>query len=335
MRNYTVKSVQRFPTHHILTVTPDSESDRLDYWPGQYAAIGFRKGDRPLSPMRCFSMVSSPNSADLQFAMRPHGRFTKKVSELQSGNRVKVQGPFGNFVLDPSDSNIIMLAAGIGITPFMSMLRYAVETRMAKPITLLYACPSRDDIPFKAELEKLITLKPNLKIVFVVKQGVSDPSNNIYVGRVDESLLRKITEQKWQPFTYFICGPDSFTNSLQQILKQHDVEDSRIVTETFTQATRLGWGLKRTGINSLTYIWTAVTMFAGIAFIMALDLAGFIPKTQASTITPTPASTTTPATASSVTNSASTSSSATSSTASQPTQTTYQQPMTCTSRGCY
>lgn len=334
MRNYTVKSVQRFPTYHILTVTPDSESNRLDYWPGQYAAIGFKNGDRPLSPMRCFSMVSSPNSADLQFSMRPHGKFTKKVAKLQAGDNVKVQGPFGNFVLDPSDSNIIMLAAGIGITPFMSMLRYAVETRMTKPITLLYACPSRSDIPFKTELEKLIACKPNLRVVFVVKQGVSDPADNIYVGRVDESLLRKITEQKWQPFTYFICGPNSFTNSLQQILKQHDVEDSRIVTETFTQVSRLGWGIKRKSVDALTYAWTAATMLVGIVFIMALDLAGFIPKTtQASAATISNNNTPT-ATSPASSSTANTTSSGTS-TSSQPTQTTYQQPMTCTSRGCY
>lgn len=330
MKNYAVTSVRRFPTYHILTITPHSESDRLDYWPGQYAAIGFKQGDRPLSPMRCFSMVSSPSATELQFAMRPHGRFTKKVSELQPGDNVKVQGAFGNFVLDPSDNNIIMLAAGIGITPFMSMLRYAVETKMSTPITLLYACPSRNDIPFRAELEQLIARKPNLRIIFVVKQGESDPANNIYVGRVDESLLQKVTGQKWQPFTYFICGPDSFTNSLQQILRQHRVEDSRIVTETFTQATRLGWGIKRTGINFLTYAWTGATMLVGIAFIMVLDLVGYLPKTvsaSAATITNNSAATTSPASAASDVNS--------STTASQPTQTTYQQPMTCTSRGCY
>lgn len=327
MHNYSVKSVQRFPTYHILSLTPDSEDERLDFWPGQYAAISFKNGNRPLSPARCFSMVSSPNSAELQFSMRPHGKFTRKVTKLQPGDSVKVQGAFGNFILDPSDKNIIMLAAGIGITPFMSMLRYTTETRVNTPITLLYACPSRDDIPFKAELDKLQAQKPNLRVVYVVKQGASDPANNIYVGRVNEALLQKITEQKWQPFTYFICGPDSFTNSLQQVLKQHDVDDERIVTETFTQATRLGWGIKRKSIDSLTYAWTAATMFVGIAFIMALDLVGFLPKTSQASAATTNNSSSVPATTSPVSSSTATTTSTP--TSSQPTQTTYQQPMTC------
>lgn len=329
MHNYTVKGVERLPTYHVLTLMPDTEDDRLSYWPGQYAAISFKKSNRPLSPARCFSMVSSPNSTELQFAMRPHGKFTKQVTKLQLGDAVKVQGAYGNFILDPSDSSIIMLAAGIGITPFMSMLRHLAESRINTPVTLVYACPSRNDIPFKAELDKLQTQNPNLRLLFVVKQGESNPANNIYVGRVNESLLQNVTKQQWQPYTYFICGPDSFTNSMRQVLKQHAVMDDQIVTETFTQATRLGWGIKRKSINTLTYVWTAITLAGGVAFIMALDIAGLLPKTPQASAAVNTNATAQPASSGTAT----TSSTATSSTAA--TQTTYQQPMTCTSRGCY
>lgn len=344
MKNYVVTRVEKHPTYHVLSVQPRDESDRIDFWPGQYAAIAFKSGLR-LSPMRSFSIVSSPHDAELQFAMRRHGKFTRKIARLQPGHDVKVQGPFGNFVFDPSDSNIIMLAAGIGITPFMSMLRHAVKSGMTTPITLVYATSSADDIPFYDELIELQAQKKNLRVIFVVKQGIRDQVNNIYVGRVDENFLNRLTGQRWRPFTYFICGPHGFTKSLQNVLINNEVDPERIITESFTQSSSHSWGLSKMSIPSMTYLVTAFTMLIGIAFIMALDLVRFIPKAQAVTTNSLPASSTssTAPTTDSTANStapatdptqSTTTNSSNSTATSQPSQTYYQQPMTCTSRGC-
>lgn len=336
MKNYTVSDIQHFPTYHVLTVRPNTNSDRIDFWPGQYAAIAFKSGLR-LSPMRCFSIVSSPHSEELQFAMRPHGKFTRKIARLQPGHDIKIQGPFGSFVFDPTDSNIIMLAAGIGITPFMSMLRHAVKSGMRTPITLVYAASDREDIPFQDELLKLQAQKSNLKVIFVTKHGVSDPSQNTYVGRVNEDFMRKLTGERWKPFTYFICGPKGFTDDLQGILRSNQVDAERIVTESFTQSTKHSWSLSNMSIPSLTYLATAATLFIGIAFIMALDLVRFVPKTvqavaPTSTTTTTAATptatdtTTTPTTSTATTPTATTNSNSTPATSTQSTQTYYQPP---------
>lgn len=335
MKNYIIKNIEHFPTYQLVTLEPEGErSERLDYWPGQYATISFKSGSS-ISPMRCFSMVSSPNQTDLQFAMRRRGKFTRKLGSLKPGYAIKIYGPFGNFVIDREDPNIILLAAGIGITPFMSMLRHATETKTSLPITLVYACQNIDDIPFKEELQKLQSQKQNLRIIFVLNEGVNDPINNIYIGRVDDTLLSKLTAQEWQSFTYFICGTSSFSKSMTKTLSSHNVNEDNIITEAFTQTTSLSWRIWNRSISSMTYLFTGATLVAGIAFIMILDLARYVPRTVQA-LNPVPTATTTTSTTTDDTSTpvqtVTTTPTTTTTTSTQPTQTYYQQPICRTSR---
>ena len=340
MKNYILKNVEQFPTYQLVTLEPEDErSERLDYWPGQYATISFKSG-KSISPMRCFSMVSSPNQTDLQFAMRRDGKFTKKLGTLDPGTAVKVHGPFGNFVIDTADTNVILLAAGIGITPYMSMLRHAVESRLATPITLIYACRNIDDIPFRDELVKLSSQKQNLRIIFVLNEGVNDPTNNIYIGRVDESLLSKVTGQKWQSFTYFICGPLGFSRAMMKTLKAHDIGEDSIITEAFTQTTSLSWKIWNRTIESMTYVFTTATLVAGVALIMIIDLARYVPRTVQALNPATTVPTTIRYEANTESDQTDTTSGVTpnntntptTTVATQPTQVQYQQPICRTSR---
>lgn len=323
MKNYTLKNVEQFSTYQLVTLEPDNQrSERLDYWPGQYATISFKSG-KSISPMRCFSMVSSPNQTDLQFAMRRHGKFTKKLSSLEPGTAVKVHGPFGNFVIDTDDSNVILLAAGIGITPYMSILRNAVETKISLPITLIYACRDINDIPFREELLQLQSQKPNLKINFVLSEGVNDPSNNIYIGHINDSLLSKITDKKWQIYTYFICGSSGFSSSMKKTLKSHDIDENNIITEAFTQTTSLSWKIWNRSISSMTYAFTGAALFAGIAFIMLIDLVRYVPRTLQSSTPATTNSGTTTTVPTTITTPIQTNETTAPATSTQPTQTYY------------
>ena len=169
MSKYIVVQNEESPSGIIdLILQPKRKRDALSFYPGQYACIGFRQGGRP-TPMRCFSIVSSPNDQErLQFVIQRQGRFTSSIARLRPGKVVTVRGPFGDFVIDEQyDRNIVMLAGGIGITPFISTLRYATEVGLSTPITLLYSCRGRDGIPFLDELTALEKRNPHLRILFL------------------------------------------------------------------------------------------------------------------------------------------------------------------------
>jgi ferredoxin-NADP reductase len=344
MRTYNVKSTQQIaPNTVLLSLQPKRSADSLRFWPGQYAAIGFRRGGRP-SPVRCFSIASSPtNSDELQFGMRVYGDFTCALSNLERGDEVFVHGPFGNFVIDEQlDKSVILMAGGIGITPFMSMIRYVTETRSNVSITLLYSCRLQDDIPFYQELLDLQRRNPRFKAVFFVTGGGVNKltGSRTVAGRINEDHLNQLTSGQYNRFTHFICGPKNFNRGMKAILAANGTDPERIVTEEFTPSSQADSVAPepKYNISRWTYALTGASLVLGTIFFMGLDLVRAVPKlVNAQAAAPTTAqnqSTNTNQTVPSTTSSNSSPSSNSNSTTttqpsySQPTQTYYQAPVT-------
>jgi ferredoxin-NADP reductase len=284
MNNYIVKRIEKVSNDTLLlTLKPRHNRDKIDFSPGQYAAIGYRYQGRP-SPMRCFSIVSSPNFTDeVQFAMKILGDFTSSIADLEPGNHVFLRGPFGNFIIDENfDENVILLAGGIGITPFISILRYANETHSNLPITMLYSNPSEQNIPFYSELIELEQQNPNFKAAYFTTNG--DASNLAHVrslnGRINEERLLNLTNGKFNKFTYFVCGPISFTSKMKQILIDNNTDPDRIISEDFSpssQVENIAIG-SRFSINKLTYGLSAAALVIAVGFFMSIDLIRIVPK---------------------------------------------------------
>lgn len=288
MKHYTIADITKHQSHVVVRLQPTSASDTLLFFPGQYAAIGFSVGARK-SPMRCFSITSSPHDKYLEFSMRLSGNFTRTIAKLQVGQSVDVQGPYGDFVLDPSDKAIVMLAAGIGITPYMSMLRHAAETQSTTPMTLLYACRSVDDIPFYDELRAIQAKNPAIRVAIIVTNTNNDPANSIYAGRIDSELIRKATNGRLQPYTFFVCGPARFSKDMHALLRQNGVRENAIVTEAFSQTTGSGWSLRNLDVAPVTFALAGLALIIGVGAVMAVDLIRYVPKATANA---TPSSTT-------------------------------------------
>jgi ferredoxin-NADP reductase len=281
---FKVKSLKHItPDTLLLTLQPKRQKDRFQFFPGQYVAIGFKYHGRP-SPMRCFSIVSSPNNkAELQLAMRITGEFTSSIAELEEGETVFVHGPFGNFVIDDQlDRNIVLIAGGIGITPFMSMIRYAAEARLQLPITLLYSNKYQTNIPFYKELLELEHQSSHFKTVFFITNGGIDKlkDNLSTLGQISDDKLEQLTNQRYNNFTFFICGPRGFTKNIKTMLAKHDTDPTRIITEEFTPTSQTN-NLSITpkySISRMTYYLTGASLVLAIGFIMIVDLARAVPK---------------------------------------------------------
>lgn len=271
-----------------LVLTPESKADHLQFAAGQYVAISFKRTGRP-TPVRCFSIVSSPHDEKLAFAIRVRGRFTQAATELRAGDTVAVEGPFGDFTLNEAyDKRVVMLAAGIGITPFISMLRYASEEQLPIPITLLFANRSAKAIPFMDELLALMQSNPLLQVSFFVTGREELPisgDNYLIPGAIGQQHIGQLVGEKIEGSTYFICGPQGFMKTMQKFLRRQGVDERRIVTESFMQATRsLGAGNKF-GIQPLTYGLAAASLLLMAGLIMTLDLSrGAVTSHAAATV---------------------------------------------------
>src|SRR5688500_6200843 len=110
------------------------------------------------SAQRIFSLASAPFEDELAIAtrMRDGSAYKRALKALPPGAGIKLKGPRGLMTLHEDRSRgAVFIAGGIGITPFMSMLRQAAHDGLAQPLYLLYSNRSPADAPFLAELQKL------------------------------------------------------------------------------------------------------------------------------------------------------------------------------------
>lgn len=260
---YNVLDNQRLtPTVRSVRLVPKGDSAPLLYEPGQYAAISLHDGWRPTTT-RCFSIASSPTDRGvLEFCARVGGAYTSALERLIEGDAVFVRGPFGRFVLPqyiPKD--LVFFAGGIGITPFVSMLRYASALHLARDIHLIYSCRNQDDIPFFDELVALERRNPHLRITYVVTGGPTDRLRGLEVvtGKVDELMLRTLGFQ-YSKRTYMICGPAGYLAAMRTLLEERGVPHANIVTEAFSQGSKsqtssfVGWPANMYALSGISLV---------------------------------------------------------------------------------
>ena len=282
MSTYIVQdSTHITPSTLLLTLQRDEAERPLAFQPGQYAAISYKRGGR-VSHARCFSIVSSPTDQhQLQFSMRLRGRFTTSLSRLQQGDLVEVNGPFGGFIFDASrDKKAVFIAGGIGITPFMSMIRYLSVLQDDNDVTLLYSCATQDDVPFGDELLAIHEAHPNLKIIFVVGSGPTDrlPVKQVTTGRITPELLDSVTDKSYADCRFFICGPPVFMKAMYGILTKQGAPKGNVLTEAFTQSSPKQTSVLRSWPANV-YVLGAVGIGLGTFIVMISDLLRSLPPT--------------------------------------------------------
>ncbi len=283
MPRYVVEqSTHQTPSILSLHLKKVEGEGLFSYQPGQYATVSFRRGWRS-SAVRCFSIASAPtDQSRLEFGIRVGGKFTHALGRLNPGDYVDVSGPFGNFVLDPAfDADIVFCAGGIGITPFLSMMRYATALQQPTKITLLFGVLTEDDIPYVDELRTLAHTNPHLTIILIVDSGSIEhitPPLQAKTGRLTKELLNALFPERIIDQTYFICGPPPFMKGLSATLVSQGVPQSNIITEAFSQGPHRQTGRSRNWPTNI-YVLGALGALASTVFVAASDMLKSIPST--------------------------------------------------------
>lgn len=268
------------PTVRLVTLTQkDVTSKPLLYQPGQYAAISLHDKLRPTTT-RCFSLTSSPTQGNfIQFSIRVKGKFTTALERLKDGDAVVVRGPFGSFVYNEHTSkNVTFFAGGIGIAPFISMLRYAGDVKTNNKIHLVYSCRNEGDIPFLEELLKLEQQNPNLLITYIVSDGRINRLRGRHV--LGGSLDNESIDQLGLAFgkeTYMVCGPPMYMKTVENLLTRKKVSKGDILTEAFSQGpSPYNTKLMNWPVNA--YAMTGVFLVLAAGYVVSADFNKTLPK---------------------------------------------------------
>ncbi|MGV9797941.1 ferredoxin reductase [Mycobacterium sp. NPDC003449] len=183
----------------------------FDYQPGQYIGIGVLMNGR--WRWRSYSLTSAPEKSARTIAITvkamPEGFLsTHLVDGLAPGTVVRLAAPQGNFVMpDPAPAAVLLLTAGSGITPVMSMLRTLVRRGQITDIVHLHSAPTESDVMFGDELTGLQDAHPGYRLRVRSTRAQ---------GRLDLERLAEVVPD-WQERQVWACGPEGMLNDAEKV----------------------------------------------------------------------------------------------------------------------
>ena len=184
---------------------------------------------------RTFSIVSAPHETELVIATRMRDTAFKRVLKaMPAGGRVSLRGPAGLFTLDPADARpAVFLAGGIGVTPFVSMLREAAHSGLARELWLFYSNRRPEDTAFLDELAALPVRNPSCHFVgTMVEMAKSGRPWQGETGFLDRAMLERHLKNLTGR-VYYIAGPPGLVEAMQKMLIEAGVAQDAIHTDEF------------------------------------------------------------------------------------------------------
>ena len=202
---------------------------RLSYKPGQFMMVQLlRDGQR--SSSHPFTISSSPTQKQISITPKELGDFTSTIKETKVGDKAFIDAPYGVFsFLNYDIDELVFIAGGIGITPFMSMLRYMGERQLQKKVTLFWGNQGESNLCFQDELKMLQEKMDSFSLIPVMSRQKDWPGEQ---GRINGQLIQKyLPELSGKDF--FVCGPPVMSDAVMAELNKLGVSPSRIHREVF------------------------------------------------------------------------------------------------------
>ncbi len=231
---------ETWDTKTFLMEDADEGSCPFDYIAGQYLTFRFDGiSERPVA--RSYTMSSSPNQAGFAAVTvkRVDGGLVSNYfcDQVFPGAILKARGPIGRFTWDPARcrQQLVMVGAGSGVTPFVSILRAYANT-LGQPgspekMTLLVAYRSKQDLICWKDLDALQKI-PGIRVFTTLTREDARDEGFLH-GRPDEAMLEGVCENTYEDATYMTCGPDALMKLVVEFLQKKGVPDQHIMLESF------------------------------------------------------------------------------------------------------
>ena len=229
-----------------LYLIPESGGAVPFYRPGQYISVRVRDPEHGTT-MRNYSLSDMPNGKYLRISVKrervdekdtPDGYVSTYLHTMISiGSVLEVAPPFGTFVLSEiydTKMPLIFIAGGIGITPLLSMAKYALKSMAGRDVLLLHCCKTPEVQPFLQELSSLGSLNPRFEMLCFY-EAIPDQSKLGDTSFVKGLFSPNYIRERFSSFDaeYYVCGPLSFMDFCIESLLERGVNRESIHYELF------------------------------------------------------------------------------------------------------
>jgi predicted ferric reductase len=206
------------------------EGKRIKHNPGQFMLLNLIR-DGNVSEKHPFTISSSPTWDYHTVSIKSIGDFTSTIKETQKGDKAFIDAPYGvfSYVNYDNDKDLVFIVGGIGITPFMSMLRYMSDKSIDIKVTVIWGNKTEKDIIFKDELDDIKNKLTGLEIIHVISEQDNWTGEK---GFIDKEKLEKYIKN-FHNKEFLICGPPIMMDKITDTLLNMDVKNKNIHKEEF------------------------------------------------------------------------------------------------------
>ena len=237
----------------VVRIVEESASIRSFYlqpadaggWPtfsaGQHLPLRLAIPGQAHPVIRTYSLSSAPSDDFLRISVKRDGLASAYLHEqVGVGSLLEAKAAQGQFVLDPEQRRpLVLLAAGVGITPLLSMLREVAyqnrRLRRRRIVWLIQSARQQAELAFARELQELEQENgETLHWLRVLSQPEANAHEGVDFdlhGRIDVELLKAVLP--FDDYDFVLCGPSAFTQDLYDGLRGLNISDSRLHAETF------------------------------------------------------------------------------------------------------
>jgi ferredoxin-NADP reductase len=221
---YRCKSVREEAPRVRTFVLAPVDGARLRFRPGQF--INVEIGQGPETTWRSFTLSSSPAAPgdELEITVKKQGAGTGWLFEnLGPGRTVRLEGPFGRFHPVADQDPLLLVSAGSGATPMISILRMLADTADPRPVHYIHCASTETDLLFRQEVESLAAQRDGLTVDWLVTARD---------GRPDAAHWRRFSGQLTRA-QVFCCGPEGFMSAVRRAHAEAGGEAGRWHEESF------------------------------------------------------------------------------------------------------
>jgi ferredoxin-NADP reductase/MOSC domain-containing protein YiiM/ferredoxin len=217
--------------------------------PGQFVVLRLRpRADAPPA-LRSYSLSGVPDTARYRITIKeePHGIASTFLStRLRTGDVLDVSAPRGAFILRRGDFPVVLLSAGVGVTPVMAMLHALAVRASPRPVWWIHGARNRQNHPFAREAHELLVKLPHGRsYVLYSRPDETDRLGVDYdaAGRLMIAVLQKLGVSPESDF--YLCGPPAFLKDFTEGLGVWGVASDRVHTEIFGSGKSITPGVKK------------------------------------------------------------------------------------------
>ena len=204
---------------------------------GQFVVLRLLADPGKPPVLRSYSLSDQPAADHFRISVKNESNGIGSsflCNHAREGDRLDVSAPRGSFTLRPSQNPVVLLSAGVGATPVMSMLHSLAAERSQREIWWIYGARNRVEHPFAEESRSLLKQLSRGRGYIVYSRPVSTDrvgADFDAPGHIDAALLEKIGVSRDSDF--YLCGPPSFLQNMRDGLRNWGVLAGNVHTEIF------------------------------------------------------------------------------------------------------